>query len=124
METARTKGTPGSTITADAPRQAPVRAANLRAMFSWRLIEESEGAQPQVLRAWQARLQARTDWHASRYEQNPTVRQGVAIAAQRRLLAEIGEVAEAGEARCPSLANRLSSLRIGLAAAGLLDDHT
>lgn len=98
-------------------------AANLRGMFCWRLIDESPGTQPEVLRAWQARLQARIDWYHSRYEQDPTVRQGVALAALRRLLAEMAAVAQAGEQQDENLHNRLASLRIGLAAAGLLDDH-
>ena len=48
---------------------------------------------------------------------------GPVLLPRLRLLAEIGEVAKAGDEGCPTLANRLSSLRIGLAAAGLLDDH-
>ena len=92
-------------------------------MFCWRLIEESPGAQSAVLRAWQARLQARIDWCSSRYEQDPTVRQGHALAALQRLLGEMDAVAQAGEAGDDNLRNHLSSLRIGLAAAGLLEDH-
>lgn len=92
-------------------------------MFTWRVLEESDAMQPQVLRAWQARLEARADWLTRKYEENPTVRQGVALAAQRRLLAEMGDAARAGEQREADLHHRLSSLRIGLAAAGLLDDH-